>query len=70
VAEGQTNRQIGAKLMLSHKTVGRHMENIFARLAVSSRAAATRIAVREALIEGLPSHLPQVGTTAEGHMRR
>jgi predicted ATPase/DNA-binding CsgD family transcriptional regulator/DNA-binding XRE family transcriptional regulator len=50
VTEGKTNRQIAAKLMLSHKTVGRHLENIFATLAVSSRAAATRIAVREALI--------------------
>jgi DNA-binding NarL/FixJ family response regulator len=36
--------------MLSDKTVGRHLENIFTRLGVSSRAAATRIAVREALV--------------------
>lgn len=50
VAEGNTNRQIAAQLMLSDKTVGRHVENILARLAVSSRAAATRIAVQEALI--------------------
>src|SRR6266508_6113909 len=50
VAEGKTNRQIAAELTLSDKTVGRHLENIFAKLAVSSRAAATRIAVREALI--------------------
>jgi predicted ATPase/DNA-binding CsgD family transcriptional regulator/DNA-binding XRE family transcriptional regulator len=55
VAEGKTNRQIAAWLTLSHKTVGRHVENIFARLAVSSRAAATRIAVRDALIGESPS---------------
>jgi DNA-binding NarL/FixJ family response regulator len=55
VAEGKTNRQIAARLTLSHKTVGRHVENIFARLAVSSRAAATRIAVRDALIGESPS---------------
>jgi DNA-binding NarL/FixJ family response regulator len=49
VAAGKSDRQIAAELVLSEKTVGRHLENIFARLGVSSRAAATAIAVRQGL---------------------
>jgi DNA-binding NarL/FixJ family response regulator len=49
VAAGKTDRQIAAELVLSEKTVGRHLENIYARLGVSSRAAATLIAARVGL---------------------
>jgi non-specific serine/threonine protein kinase len=49
VAEGKTNRQIAAELVLSEKTVGRHLENIYSCLGVSSRAAATVIALRRGL---------------------
>jgi ATP/maltotriose-dependent transcriptional regulator MalT len=49
VAEGKTNRQIATHLVLSEKTVGRHLANIFDKLGVSSRAAATAFAVREGL---------------------
>jgi DNA-binding NarL/FixJ family response regulator len=49
VAQGKTDRQIAGELVLSEKTVGRHLENIFARLGVSSRAAATVVAVRQGL---------------------
>jgi DNA-binding NarL/FixJ family response regulator len=50
VAEGGTDRQIASELVLSEKTVGRHLENIFARLGVSSRAAATIAAMRQGLV--------------------
>jgi DNA-binding NarL/FixJ family response regulator len=50
VAQGRTNRQIAAELGLSEKTVGHHLENIFTRLGVSSRAAATVVAVRYGLV--------------------
>jgi DNA-binding NarL/FixJ family response regulator len=46
VAAGQTDRQVAAALVLSEKTVGRHLTNIFAKLGVSSRAAAAGVAVR------------------------
>lgn len=49
VAQGKTDRQIAAELVLSEKTVGRHLESIFARLGVTSRAAATLVATREGL---------------------
>jgi DNA-binding CsgD family transcriptional regulator/tetratricopeptide (TPR) repeat protein len=44
VARGSTNRSIGAELGLSERTVDRHVSNIFAKLGVSSRAAATAFA--------------------------
>jgi DNA-binding NarL/FixJ family response regulator len=50
VAQGKTDRQIAAELVLSEKTVGRHLENIFTRLGVSSRATATVVAVRAGLV--------------------
>jgi DNA-binding CsgD family transcriptional regulator len=40
VADGGTNREIADELNLSPKTVNRHVENIFDKLGVSSRAAA------------------------------
>jgi DNA-binding CsgD family transcriptional regulator len=49
VAEGKTNREIAADLILSEKTVARHLSNIFNKLGVSSRAAATAFALREGI---------------------
>ena len=44
VATGKTNRSIAADLFLSEKTVARHVSNIFTKLGLSSRAAATAYA--------------------------
>jgi predicted ATPase/DNA-binding CsgD family transcriptional regulator len=46
VALAQTNREIAASLVLSEKTVERHLSHIFAKLQVSSRSGATRVAVQ------------------------
>jgi ATP/maltotriose-dependent transcriptional regulator MalT len=49
VAAGKSNRQIGEALAISEYTVARHLQNIFVKLGVSSRAAATAIAVTQQL---------------------
>jgi DNA-binding CsgD family transcriptional regulator len=51
VAAGDSNRAIGARLRISEKTVARHVSNIFLKLGLSSRSAATAYAFRHALIE-------------------
>jgi DNA-binding NarL/FixJ family response regulator len=49
VASGKGNRAIAAELYLSEKTVARHISNIFLKLGVSSRAAATSYAYEHGL---------------------
>jgi DNA-binding CsgD family transcriptional regulator len=51
VARGQTNRAIAQTLDISEKTVARHISNIFTKLDLSTRAAATAYAFRHGFIE-------------------
>ena len=48
-AAGLTNKQIGERLYLSHRTVGAHLYQIFPKLGVTTRAA-----LRDALGDGHP----------------
>jgi DNA-binding CsgD family transcriptional regulator len=50
LAAGRTNRDIAQHLFISEKTVARHVSNIFDKLGVSSRAAATACAYQRNLI--------------------
>ena len=50
VAAGRTNREIGVELAISEKTVERHLGNIFVKLGVSNRAAATAHAYDHGLL--------------------
>jgi DNA-binding NarL/FixJ family response regulator len=50
IATGKTNRQIAADLTISEHTVGRHVENIFTKLGVTNRAAATAYAYEHQLL--------------------
>ena len=50
VATGRTNRVVAADLCISEKTVARHLSNIFGKLGVSSRSAATAFAYEHELV--------------------
>lgn len=50
IATGKTNKKIALDLGLSEKTVDRHVSNIFGKLGVASRAAATASAYKQGLL--------------------
>jgi len=50
VATGKTNKVIAKELFLSEKTIDRHISNIFAKVHVASRAAATAYAYENGLV--------------------
>jgi DNA-binding CsgD family transcriptional regulator len=50
LATGQTNKEIAKGLFLSEKTIDRHVSNIFSKLDVRTRAAATAYAYQHALL--------------------
>ena len=50
VAAGKTNRVVATELYISEKTVARHISNMFTKLGLSSRAAATAYAYEHGLV--------------------
>jgi DNA-binding CsgD family transcriptional regulator len=50
IAAGLTNRAIADRLGISEKTVARHVSNLFVKLGLSSRSAATAYAFRHGLV--------------------
>jgi ATP/maltotriose-dependent transcriptional regulator MalT len=50
VAAGQTNKQVATALHLSERTVARHISNIFTKIGVTSRTAATAFAYENDLV--------------------
>ena len=52
LADGLTNRAIADRLVISERTVDRHVSNIFTKLDVSSRAAATAAAYELGIVGG------------------
>jgi len=47
VAKGKTNRDVGEILGMSPRTVNKHLEHVFEKLGVETRAAAAALASRE-----------------------
>lgn len=50
VAAGRTNRQIGAELFISEKTVSVHLSRVLAKLGVSGRTEAVAVAAERGLL--------------------
>lgn len=50
VAAGHTNKEVAASLYLSDKTIARHLSNIFTKIGVSTRSAATAFAFEQGVI--------------------
>jgi DNA-binding NarL/FixJ family response regulator len=50
VAQGLTNAQVAAQLVISPRTVNTHLSGIYRKLGTSSRAVATRFAVEHGLV--------------------
>jgi DNA-binding NarL/FixJ family response regulator len=51
LARGSATKQIAANLGISTKTADRHIQNIYGKIRVSSRAAATLYAVEHGLVQ-------------------
>jgi len=58
VATGRTNRAIAAELSISEKTVATHIGNVFTKLGLSSRSAATAYAYTHDLVQAPSAERP------------
>lgn len=52
IARGLANKEVAARLGISAKTVGHHVEHIYAKAAVTTRAGATLFAMEHHLLSG------------------
>ena len=51
IARGASNHEVARRLSIAPKTVGSHVEHIYAKLGIRSRAAAALYAARSGLID-------------------
>jgi HD-GYP domain-containing protein (c-di-GMP phosphodiesterase class II) len=51
IARGHSNREVAHRLSIAPKTVGRHVEHIYGKLGIRSRAAAALFAASNGLVE-------------------
>ena len=64
LAAGRSNRMIAAELVLSEKTVQRHVSNIFSKIEVGSRTAAAAYAFEHGLARVSPSPAAPPGSSS------
>ena len=50
VARGLSNKEIGARLYMSHRTVGSHLYRIFPKLGLRSRVELARLVVERSFV--------------------
>ncbi len=60
LAQGRTNRQVARSLGISVKTVSNHVEHIYSKAGVGTRAAATLFAMERGLVQTPQSVIPQL----------
>ena len=51
VAEGRTTGEIATQLFISSRTAEHHIQNIYTKIGVSSRVAATRWALQQRVVD-------------------
>jgi HD-GYP domain-containing protein (c-di-GMP phosphodiesterase class II) len=61
VARGLSNKEIAARLVITPKTVGNHVEHIYAKIGASNRAGAGLFALRHGLLPEEEIEAPAVG---------
>jgi HD-GYP domain-containing protein (c-di-GMP phosphodiesterase class II) len=54
LARGFSNKEIASRLVISRRTVGKHVEHIYAKIGASNRAAASLFAVQHGLLPEAP----------------
>jgi DNA-binding NarL/FixJ family response regulator len=64
LAEGLRQAQIGERLSVSPKTVGKHIEHILRKLGVHSRTEAVAFALRTGVVDGASSSQPAVSRSS------
>jgi DNA-binding CsgD family transcriptional regulator len=52
VSDGRTSGEIASQLFISTRTAEHHIQNIYTKIGVSSRAAATRWAIAHEVVDG------------------
>jgi DNA-binding NarL/FixJ family response regulator len=71
LAAGRSRDEIAAELVISRKTVAKHIEHILAKLGVHSESQAVAAAFREQLVPlGVASHTEALAGTRRGSVRR
>ena len=58
LARGHSNREIAQALVITPKTAANHIEHIYAKLGISTRAAATLYATQHGLMSAFASAKP------------